>query len=262
MKTLLQYIVIALACLAAGTATSRGADHAVMADSAYNDLAYSRALELYKQAADSAGASTHLYYNIGNTYYRLGDLGRAVLWYERALQLDPSNKDARANLEFVNTRITDRPVDDRSLVTRIYDNVTNSAHPDTWAWVTFGLFALTVAAFVGYLMTRQVMVRKTCFFGGAALLVLTILSLSVALTGSSRASNHNRGIITVPSAQLSTAPRAAVDANSQAFLLHEGTKVEIVDSVMPSQPGTGEAWYEVKIGNARAWINARDIERI
>ncbi len=232
------------------------------ADSAYNSLAYARALELYNEARDSAGASTDLYYNIANTYYRLGDLGRSVLWYERALQLDPTNDDARANLEFVITRITDKPVDNSTLISRVYDSITSSRHPDTWAWITFILFTLTVISFAAYLITTGVIIRKTCFFGGGILLVLTVYTLSMSFTGASRASDHDKAIITAPSAQLSTSPRAASDADSQAFLLHEGTKVEIVDSVKPADPAL-DIWYEVKVaGNARAWINGNDIERI
>jgi len=261
MKPIYRYITLALAVMA-GMFSSR-ADYIVAeADSAYNSLAYARALELYTAVRDSLGTSSDLYYNIGNTYYRLGDLGHAVLWYERALQLDPTNADALTNLEFVNTRIADKPVDDRSLLSRGYDNITASAHPDTWAWVSFALFTLTVLAFIGYLVTTGVFVRKTCFFGGGVLLLLTACSLALAFTGASRSTNHDKAIIISPSAQLSTAPRAASDADSQAFLLHEGTKVEIVDSVIPADRKT-DSWYEVKVaGNARAWINGKDIERI
>lgn len=245
---------------AAGTAVAQ--DLTARADSAYNETAYTEALNLYTQALDSLGASTDLYYNIGNTYYRLGDLGRAVLWYERALQLDPTNGDARDNLAFVNTRITDKPVNDQSLVARIYDGMVNAAHPDSWAWITFVLFTVTVVMFVGYLVTHRVMVRKICFFTGGIMILLTVFTASLALTGASRASDHNNAIITSPSAQLSTAPRESIDADTQAFLLHEGTKVEVVDSVIPSTPGATR-WYEVKVaGSARAWINGNDMERI
>lgn len=261
MKTILR-IILPVVVLLAASGTTRAQELTARADSAYNETAYTEALNLYTEALDSLGASTHLYYNIGNTYYRLGDLGRAVLWYERALQLDPTNNDARDNLAFVNTRITDKPANDRSLVARIYDSMVNAAHPDKWAWITFALFTLTVLSFVGYLVTRRVTVRKICFFGGGLLIVLTLFTLSLSLTGASRASDHDYAIITSPSAQLSTAPRESVDADTQAFLLHEGTKVEVVDSVIPSTPGATR-WYEVKVaGSARAWINGNDMERI
>ena len=261
MKTLIKYILpVILLMTASSAATAR--DLTARADSAYNETAYTEALNLYNQALDSIGASTHLYYNIGNTYYRLGDLGRAVLWYERALQLDPTNSDARDNLTFVNTRITDKPANDRLLLARIYDRMVNAAHPNSWAWITFALFTVTVIAFAGYLVTRQIIARKVCFFGGGLVLILTLIALSLTLTGASRSSKHDYAIITSPSAQLSTAPRESVDADTQAFLLHEGTKVEVVDSVIPSTPGATR-WYEVKVaGSAHAWINGNDMERI
>lgn len=262
MKHILRYIIAAISIVSSGMTALQARNIAAEADSAYNSLAYARALELYNEACDSVGSSSDLYYNIANTYYRLGDLGRAVLWYERALQLDPTNDDAAANLAFVNTRITDKPVDNRSLISRGYDNLTASFHPDTWAWITFILFTLTVSAFVAYLVTTGVIIRKTCFFGGGILLILTVCSLALSFTGASKASGHDNAIIISPSAQLSTAPRTPSDADSQAFLLHEGTKVGIVDSVKPSDPAL-DSWYEVKVaGNARAWINGRDIERI
>ncbi len=261
MKKILTIIFLATINLCFTTYVA-ASDITQQADSAYNETAYANALSLYNQALDSIGSSSNLYYNIGNTHYRLGDLGRAVLWYERALQLDPTNNDARENLAFVNTRITDKPVNDQSLIGRIYDSIVNSAHYDTWAWITFSLFTLTILAFVGYLISQQITIRKACFFGGGILLIVTVFTASLALTGASRSTNHNFAIITSPSAQLSTAPRETIEADTQAFLLHEGTKVEIVDSVVSSVPGATR-WYEVKVGgNARAWIKGNDMERI
>lgn len=231
------------------------------ADSAYNSLAYSRALELYMLAGDSIGTSSDLFYNIGNTHYRMGDMGRAVLWYERALKLDPTNKDAKANLDFVNSRITDKPVDNRLLLAKIFDNSVNFTHSNNWAWTAFLLFTITVVAFVGYLVTRNVTLRKVCFFGGGVMLLLMIVSLLLAICGTNRATSHDKAIIISPSAKLSTAPREATDNETQAFLLHEGTKVEVVDSVIPSD-NKGERWYEVKVAGARAWVKGSDMERI
>lgn len=254
------YILTVTLCVA-GVLNSWSQNIVQQADSAYNETAYSQALQLYETTLDSIGASSDLYYNIGNTHYRLGDLGRAVLWYERALQLDPTNKDARANLEFVNTRITDKPVDNRSIVTRVYDKIANSQSADTWSWITFTFFVITVIAVIGYIVTNTVVVRKAFFFGGGSVLILTFLSLIITFTAAKRSSSHDNAIIISPAAQLSTAPREATDASTQAFLLHEGTKVSIVDSVKPSEVGQ-PGWYEVKIGNARAWINGKDLERI
>ena len=78
------------------------------ADSAYQAEDYALAAQFYNQATTDDGTSSDLYYNLGNTYYRLGKNAQAILAYERALRLDPSNADARANLDYVNERIVDK----------------------------------------------------------------------------------------------------------------------------------------------------------
>ena len=152
--------------LIVGSFGLKGTSLPEMADSAYNELAYSEALRLYEATLDSLGGSADLYYNIANTYYRLQQPGKAILWYERAIMADPTHDDARANLEFVNTTITDKPIDNRSLIKRKYDSLVDSASTDTWAWAATLLFAIAVAGAVVYLISGAVTVRKICFIGG------------------------------------------------------------------------------------------------
>lgn len=103
---IISYIILALtvAFPAAGATLTQEADSAYMRDD------FAEATRLYLQIAETEGTSSDLYYNLGNCYYRQKQPGKAILYYERALRLDPSNEDARANLEFVNTKITDEPV--------------------------------------------------------------------------------------------------------------------------------------------------------
>ncbi|MDE6802625.1 MAG: tetratricopeptide repeat protein [Muribaculaceae bacterium] len=254
--------ILIILTIIAGAFGVKGATLPEMADSAYNELAYSEALNLYEATLDSLGGSADLYYNLGNTYYRLQQPGKAILWYERAIKADPTHSDARANLEFVNTTITDKPIDNRSLIKRKYDRLVDSANGDTWAWIAAAFFAFAVAGAVVYLISSDVTVRKVCFFGGLGALGLSIVILVIAATGASRASNHDYAIVISPAANLSTSPRASSDASTQAFLLHEGTKVQLVDSLIKGN-APADCWYEVSIGgDARAWINGEDIERI
>lgn len=251
-----------LTVLIATSIVGRAASLPEQADSAYNNLAYTRALELYKSTLDSLGASADLYYNLGNTYYRLKEPGRAILWYERALLLDPTHKDARANLDFVNTTITDKPIDNRSLIQRKFTAFVDSARTDTWAWTASIFFIVAVISAVIYLTGSKVRVRKLSFFGGLVSLGCAVFFIVISSMSASTSTRHNEAIVIMPAAHLSTTPRASSDPSTQAFLLHEGTKVELVDSLIKTGENP-ERWYEVKIGNtARAWINGEDIEII
>lgn len=233
------------------------------ADSAYLTDHYKEAAALYTAAIDSLGPSSDLYYNLGNTMFRLGKPGQAILAYERALRLDPTNSDARANLEFVNSRIIDRPGERGSLVGNMLDSGATALHSNTWAWIAFGAFILFLCAMGAYLFGSAVIIRKTGFFGGFIILLFAIIAAFLSARGAAIATSDAEAIITAQSTILSTSPRRPVNRSQEAMLLHEGTRVIIRDSVTSRADSVPVKWYDVAVDNTHsAWINAADVERI
>lgn len=233
------------------------------ADKAYMDDNFEQALQLYNQAAIQEGVSSNLFYNIGNCYYRLGSNGKAIVNYERALKLDPSNSDAATNLAFVNTKIVDKPVDNSSLTEKIGERIINKFTADTWAWITFAIFTLFILAAAGYIFLSAVILRKTCFFSGLVLIALTICGIAVTITSARRTVSDENAIIISESVNLGTSPRVPKDKSEEAFLLHEGTRLQIVDSLTTTNGDARSKWYEVKVDrDHRAWINSENIEKI
>lgn len=240
-----------------GIGTGRLAEQA---DSAYAADNFSLAERLYRESITSEGTSSTICYNLGNAYYRQGNLGMAIVNYERALKLDPTNKDARINLEFVKGKITDRQIDSGSFVSNLWENIVMFFKADTWASLAIILFALFLAAALTYLFSSVVLVKKLSFFGGLIIFIVCALAVIISFAAANRVESDRYAIILPPSAQLSTTPREARNQSEEAFLLHEGTKVEIVDSISSSADGK---WFEVRVGqNERAWIKAADVERI
>ncbi len=230
------------------------------ADSAYSADNFVMAESLYLEALKREGSSSELFYNLGNAYYRQGNLGKAIINYERALKLDPTNADARANLDFVNSKITDKQIDSGSYLDSIWKGTVGMFHPDTWAMIALLLFAVFLGAVAAYLFSSAVAVKKASFFGGLVVFAVTVIAVVVSFAAANNVNSDNYAIILPPSSQLSTSPREARNQSEQAFLLHEGTKVEIIDSI--SNPGEG-MWYEVLVGHGeRAWVKASDVERI
>jgi len=133
----------------------------MMADSAYTADNYILAEALYSEAISRFGTSSTLFYNLGNAYYRQGNLGKAIVNYERALKLDPTNADASANLEFVKGKIADRQLDESSILDRLWGNLVTGLKADTWAWVSIILFALFLAGALTYLFSSVVIVKKS-----------------------------------------------------------------------------------------------------
>lgn len=237
--------------------------HAELGDSAYAKNAFAEALEFYNSALQSEGSSSNLYYNIGNTYYRLNDLGHAVISYERALKIDPSNADARTNLEFVNTKILDKPEDDSTFLSNLHNSILGSMSPDAWAWMAFAIFVIFAGAVALYMFTRNVTARKTGFFGGIVLLVIFVYVLVVARSAANAIDSHDSAVVIVPTTNLRSVPASPKSKTDKVVPIHEGTRLEIVDSLStPDDPGAA-LWYDVKINNTtRAWVNAADVERI
>lgn len=229
----------------------------------YNNDKYAQALELYMQAAKEEGTSSDLYYNIGNTYYRLGDLGNAILYFERALVLNPGNDDALTNLEFVNSKIQTRVSEDKSFVIQIIDSVIEWQTSNTWATIAAICFILLIGSILLYVFATTVILRKIGFFGGGVLLIFAILSLMCAFSVKSRVETQNKAIIISPSVTLSTVPRQPKGKTEEAFILTAGNKVKIVDSVENKLDKKVEMWYEVKADDKhRAWLNKEHLKTI
>lgn len=233
------------------------------ADSAYNKENYRQAIALYEQSIAADGPSSVLYYNLGNAYYRNDNLGRAVLSYERALKLNPTNKDARQNLEFVKSKIQDRPEDDTPFFASMHRAIRSAMTANAWAWTALAIFILLAGAVALYLFTNSVVLRKTGFFGAIVLLVIFAYIIGVAVDAAATARSHEEAVVVVPSTQLSSAPRQARSSADKVVSIHEGTRVEIVDSVATPDDPVSPRWYEVKINNGtQAWLRASDVERI
>lgn len=252
-----------IAIIICGVLMSFGAVRASVAeaDSAYVNDDFLKAAELYQAAIDSLGPSADRYYNLGNAYYRAGLNGMAIVSYERALRIDPSNSDVRDNLEFVNSRITDRTAAKESLFGGAATKVASAAHPNVWACIGLVCFILALGGVMLYFIMDGVMVRKIGFFGGGIMLICCVIANMLAWRATRVATATDSAVVVSPSVILSTTPRQPKDRTEEAMLLHEGTKLQILDSI----PGTGKdrMWYDVKIDNThRAWISSDAIEII
>ena len=230
------------------------------ANQAYKQELYNEALKLYLQEAEQTGVSSALYCNIGDTYYRLKDNVHAVLYYERALLLDPSNSDARFNLEFVRGKMQLPDDAGDSWFSYWVDMTVSRLSSNAWAIIAIITFLLFLAGVAAYMFLDNVLMRKIGFFGGALMIVVSILANLAAFHVYHKATGGNGAIIMPESVTLGTAPREPRDKQEVAFELQQGTRVEIVDSITDKNSGK---WLQISTaGGHKAWLNARDVEII
>lgn len=233
------------------------------ADSLYSSTNYTEALKAYKQIMEVEGSNAELLYNLGNAYYRVGDIPHAILNYERSLRLDPTNEKTKANLEYVNSKTIDNP----GVRFRFWETMTNSLalffKANTWAWMALILFILTIGFIGMYIFGPQVRLRKYGFFGAIVLFILFVITIFTAFRAKYLSERNDEAIVTAKSTILSTSPRAPMNRDEEAMLLHEGIKVLLNDSVAVINDSARVVWYDVSIDtDHRAWINGNDIEKI
>jgi len=223
------------------------------ADSAYVRGEYQQAITHY-EALLKQGASADLYYNLGNAYYRTENITRAVLNYERALLLAPSDRDIRFNLQMARSKTTDKitPEQEMFFVTW-YHSLVNLASVDGWARTALLSLALAIVLALLYLFSERIWLRKVGFFGAIFALTLFVLSNVFAHQQKDLLVNRRGAIVIAPAVTVKSTP---AKQGTDLFILHEGTKVTITDASM-------KEWKGVRLADGKeGWIETRHIELI
>lgn len=223
------------------------------ANRAYSDGLYAEAAELYEKVAESGYQAPGLYYNLGNSLFKLNNYPGAVLWYERAKRLDPGNEDITFNLNVANSKISDKiePVPEM-FYRKWYFNLINRFAADGWAWISVICFLAAFSFASLYLVAARLFLRKAGFWSGAVFLVLFLFAMLFAYSAHDQANNIEEAIIFTPTVTVKSSPD---DKSVDLFVLHEGTKVRIMDQI--------GSWYEIRIANGSVgWLPSTVMERI
>ncbi len=219
----------------------------------YSNGYYDHALELYKSVLDLGYTSSDLYYNIGNSYFKLNRFPEAILFYERALKLAPRDENIRFNLELAQKRTIDKIESIPELFyERWFRSVTNIHTADGWGILSIVLLfgAMLLAAF--FLLSSRRGVRVLSFYFALVLLIFSVGSLSLAYLQHHSRTASREAIVFDPSVTVKSSPS---ESSIDLFVIHEGTKVKIYDQM-------GE-WYEVRIASgSQGWIKNSSVEKI
>lgn len=205
----------------------------------YNESKYDTALVIYERIIDEGFVSAPLLYNIGNTYFKLRNYPMAILNYEKALKIDPSNEEIKQNLAIVNSLITDKieplPV---FFMTKWWKNTGDKLSANGWATTSLILFGLILFALFIYFTTRTKGIKKSMFFTGLLLILLFVCSVIFASQKYIYLNQHNEAIVMTPTITVKSSPSSS---GVDLFVLHEGTKVEILDKA--------DSWDKIRIAD-------------
>ena len=213
---------------------------------AYTGRFYQQAVDCYLKVVKNGYEAPELYYNTGNAYFKLNDYPSAILYFEKAKKLLPGDEDINYNLKVANTKIVDK-IDaiPEFFIIRWYKKATNIFSFNTWAVFGLVIFVIFLGLLSVYLFSRVLTARKIAFWCAIVTFLLTIKLFTFAQVQYSILKNTKEAIIFSPSVTAKSSPD---DNSTDLFVIHEGAKIKIIDSV-------GE-WSEIKIANGSiGWVN-------
>lgn len=240
------------------------------ADSAYNSGNYTEAIEIYQEVAEDYGVSAALLYNLGNTYMKTEDYGNAMLCYQRAKKLDPSNKKINNNIAYLSGKIEDANKaeqkgkrkkvgeDTPNFFQNVHSTIATDTSSNTWAGWAAATFLIFAGCVCLYLFNSNVLIRKTGFFGGIILLGISMICLVCAYMGANETETKDYGIVVAFKAELQTEPTGNSDTKTNEGILTKGTRVRIISEETDAD-GTVN-WYKVRLNSDYiGWLKAGDI---
>ena len=221
---------------------------------AYTAGDYPAAAGAWEEVLSTGVRSKDLLYNLGNAYFKSEQLGKAIVNYERALRMDPSDADVRYNLDFARAMTQDRIDEVPEFILETWGRKLCYSLPgNVWAVLSLVLLALTLSLVLLFLLGGSERSRRWGFFSGIVTLILTFLCWDFAHWQLSDARLKNAAVVMRGVTSVQSAPGA--DAAKTLFILHEGTKVKLMDEV--------SLYTQIELSDGRqGWIKSADIEVI
>ena len=208
----------------------------------YESEEFALALKEYKSVLEESLESEVLYYNLANTYYRLGEIGKSILYYEKTLKLNPSFKDAQHNLQLAYLASVDNvtPIPELFFVTW-WKILIGKRSADQWA--KRGLLFLWLSCFslAAYFIAKKKLWKRLSIF--LIVICFSFFFLSWQKNQYDRA--HTFAIVLIGEASIKNAPSTEAKTLIE---VHEGLKVSILDEL--------DGWVEVKLEDGNiGWLD-------
>lgn len=222
MKKLVFILLLISQTIGAQTAFEQG-------NQFYQKENYKAAIASFESILNSGKESAAVYFNLGNCYYKLHQVGPAVYNYEKALLLNPNDEEIKTNLDFARKMaIDDIKVIPKVGFHKLIADFTSKYHYDSWAWIAVGFSFLFLLSFAGYYFSQKTALKRVLFFS----LFMWFLGIGVsAFSGfyeKTRLNNEQPAIVFAETTPLKSEPKSA---SQDATVLHEGTKVYVLESI-------------------------------
>lgn len=194
---------------------------------------FDNAVKLYEKLLEAGFINGQVYYNLGNTYYRLGKSGEAIIFYRRAEKLLPRNADIKANINLLK-----RDFADRETISQIPEIIKVACfwyfylNMNELVNITVYIYFALIASILSIIFLKLQWLKKIIIVFASCFLVLTI-SLGI------KAYNQNAvkmGVVIADESKIRYGPGEEYEPR---FKVHEGAEVRIEKKK--------EKWYKVYV---------------
>lgn len=219
----------------------------------YKNGQYTNAIQLYLNIEKSGLESDDLFFNLGNSYYKLNKVAPSIYYYEKALKLNPMHQDASNNLVFAK-RMTIDIIEDlpKTFLQRFSSNVIQKLTYNTWA--ILAVTASFLVAFIFLLYYFSSSPKRKLFYFNITIFACFVMVVTVlfAYSNYKTTQKSRSAIIFAQKSEIKNSP--SLDGE-EVFELHEGTKVTILDEL--------SNWKKIKLADGKiGWVNTADLKEI
>jgi tetratricopeptide (TPR) repeat protein len=223
------------------------------AGKAYESKNYLQALKLYQSILETNLASSEVYFNTGNCYFKLDSIGRAIQYYEKAHNLNASDEDYNFNLKMAQAQTIDKiePLPE-FIIASTWRNFVNSQTADNWGRWCIVFISLTFLLLIIFYVTKIPNLKRVLFLGSIFFIVISAAFYGLASIKKSNDSKALKGVILASSVEIKSAP---INNSTNLFVVHEGTVFKIIEK--------NNLWCRIRLDNGNSgWINSQLIGEI
>ncbi len=220
---------------------------------AYNKGDYNKAISYYMEILEGDQHSAALYYNLGNSYYKLNQIAPSIYYYEKALLLDPNDQEIKNNLVYAQNMTLDaiNPLPETTLA-RLNRQITGILSFDGWSYLAVVFVLIFVLSYILFYYLRSSTHKRIAFISSLTAIALTVISIVIAFSRYQDFINDQPAIIFDQEVNVKTEPN---DRSDIAFTLHEGTKVNVLEEF--------DTWKKIELTDGQTgWLLSDSVKEL
>ncbi len=223
------------------------------ADSAYISSDFVRAADTYEQVLAQGFVSAEVHFNLGNAYFKSGQVARSILNYERAHRLAPQDEDIVFNLKLAKLTTKDRIETMPELFFVTWWNALLRALPmDGWAWSAVVSLMLVLLGLSIFRFSASVALRQAMFYTALLVGLWGLFSGYAAQQQYRRVTDDDRAVVMRPTVNVKSAPE---QTGKDLFVVHEGLVVRVTETI--------GVWYRIRLSDGNVgWVPQEAVEGI